>query len=92
MLAVQENKANTDRKQGLRREKKEISGILGGLHLKNVSDEILDKIIDYFIENDIKYFGTCHCTGDRFLQKIKNMEGLNGKKFVLISTGWDCEI
>lgn len=49
-----------------RRTNKKIYGLIGGLHLRKASDERLNAVINYFKENNIEHFATCHCTGDRF--------------------------
>ena len=53
------------------RTKKNIYGIIGGLHLSKAEDERIDKVLDYFIKNDIKFFGVSHCTGEKFIEKLK---------------------
>lgn len=50
---------------------KNIYGIVGGLHLSKASDERMDKVLDYFIKNNIKFFGVSHCTGEHFIEKLK---------------------
>lgn len=40
-----------------------IYAILGGTHLVKEDDEKINKVIEYFIDNDIKTLAACHCTG-----------------------------
>lgn len=40
-----------------------IHAVVGGTHLIREDDEKINKVIDYFKENDIKVIGACHCTG-----------------------------
>lgn len=66
-----------------RRTGKKIYGIIGGLHLTKASDERMDKVLKYFAENEIKFFGVSHCTGDKFIEKLKKISD----NFVYNSTG-----
>ena len=56
-----------------RRTGKNIYGIIGGLHLKKASDERMDAVLKYFIDNNIKFFRVSHCTGKNFIEKLKNI-------------------
>ena len=62
---------------------KKIYGIIGGLHLSKANEERMDKVLDYFIKNDIKFFGVSHCTGDKFIEKLKKVTN----NFIYNSTG-----
>lgn len=66
-----------------RRTGKKIYGIIGGLHLSKAGDERMDLVLKYFAENDIKFFGVSHCTGDKFIEKLKKITD----NFVYNSTG-----
>lgn len=70
-----------------RRETKKIYGIIGGLHLKRADEKRMDDVINYFIENDIQYFGVCHCTGEKFIEKIKKLEYFKDKVIKASNTG-----
>ena len=39
----------------------QIYGVLGGLHLLNVSDDILRELGEYFRSENIEYLAPCHC-------------------------------
>lgn len=54
-----------------RRTNKKIFGIIGGLHLSKAENSRIEKVIDYFIANEIKFLGVSHCTGDLFIEKLK---------------------
>lgn len=53
--------------------KKNIYGIIGGLHLKKASDKKIDIILKYFLENNIKFFRVSHCTGEKFVQRLSEI-------------------
>lgn len=62
---------------------KKIYGIIGGLHLSKSDEERMDKVLEYFVKNDIKFFGVSHCTGEKFIEKLK----LVNDNFVYNNTG-----
>ena len=62
---------------------KKIYGIVGGLHLTKASDERMDAVLNYFKETGIEFFAVSHCTGDKFIEKLKTITD----NFVYNSTG-----
>ncbi|WP_456416954.1 MBL fold metallo-hydrolase [Methanocaldococcus sp.] len=50
----------------------EIKGVLGGFHLVSVSDEYLNKIVDYFKSQDF-WIMPMHCTGFKALTKLSQL-------------------
>lgn len=62
---------------------KKIYGIIGGLHLSKASDERIEKVLNYFKENNIEFLGTSHCTGKKVCDILKN----ENEDFVYNSTG-----
>lgn len=66
-----------------KRTNKKIYGIIGGLHLTKASDERMEKVLEYFKEKDIKFFGVSHCTGEKFIEKLKSINN----NFVYNNTG-----
>lgn len=50
---------------------KNIYGIIGGLHLSRANPDRINKTIEYFKENNIKFLGTSHCTGINFINELK---------------------
>lgn len=56
------------------RSKEKIIGVIGGLHLTKASNMRINKVLKYFMDNDIKYFGTSHCTGENFLNKVMTLK------------------
>ena len=41
-----------------------IHAILGGLHLKDAPEELKERTLRYFVEQDIEILRGCHCTGN----------------------------
>ncbi|RQD77897.1 MAG: MBL fold metallo-hydrolase [Candidatus Syntrophonatronum acetioxidans] len=39
------------------------AALLGGTHLINAGEEVLENLVNGIMERDIKYLGVCHCTG-----------------------------
>ena len=66
-----------------RRTGKKIYGIIGGLHLTKASEERMEAVLKYFSENDIKFFGVSHCTGEKFIEKLKKIND----NFIYNATG-----
>lgn len=62
---------------------KKIYGIAGGLHLTKASDERMDAVLNYFKETGIEFFAVSHCTGDKFIEKLKTITD----NFIYNSTG-----
>ena len=62
---------------------KKIYGIAGGLHLTKASDERMNAVLNYFKETGIEFFAVSHCTGDKFIEKLKTITD----NFVYNSTG-----
>ena len=62
---------------------KKIYGIVGGLHLTKASDERMNAVLNYFKETGIEFFAVSHCTGDKFIEKLKTITD----NFVYNSTG-----
>lgn len=65
------------------RTKKKIYGIIGGLHLSKASDERIEKVLQYFDECNIEFFGVSHCTGEKVTKILKE----NKKNFIYNNTG-----
>lgn len=63
--------------------RKKVNGVIGGLHLSKVSDDKLNRVVNFFKENDINYFAISHCTGDKIIEKIK----ANGIEIIKNNTG-----
>ena len=62
---------------------KKIYGIMGGLHLSKASDERIEKVLKYFDECDIDFFGVSHCTGEKVTKILKETK----KNFIYNNTG-----
>ena len=62
---------------------KKIYGIVGGLHLTKASDERMEAVLNYFKETGIEFFAVSHCTGDKFIEKLKTITD----NFIYNSTG-----
>ena len=62
---------------------KKIYGIAGGLHLTKASDERMEAVLNYFKETGIEFFAVSHCTGDKFIEKLKTITD----NFIYNSTG-----
>ena len=62
---------------------KKIYGIIGGLHLTKADDKRMEAVLKYFKDNDIKFFAVSHCTGDKFIEKLK----AENNNFIYNSTG-----
>jgi len=61
-----------------------ISMIIGGFHLKDVSINAVENLIGDLKEEGIKRFAPCHCTGDR---QIKVFEKMCGGDFIKVGSG-----
>lgn len=66
-----------------RRTGKKIYGIMGGLHLSKASDDRIEKVLKYFDECNIEFFGVSHCTGEKVTKILKETK----KDFVYNNTG-----
>lgn len=62
---------------------KKIYGIIGGLHLSKASDERIEKVLNYFDECNIEFFGVSHCTGEKVTKILKESK----KNFIYNNTG-----
>lgn len=65
------------------RTQKKIYGIIGGLHLSKASDERIEKVLNYFDECNIEFFGVSHCTGEKVTKILKESK----KNFIYNNTG-----
>lgn len=65
------------------RTQKKIYGIIGGLHLSKASDERIEKVLNYFDECNIEFFGVSHCTGEKVTKILKESR----KNFIYNNTG-----
>ncbi|WP_289103801.1 MBL fold metallo-hydrolase [uncultured Fusobacterium sp.] len=65
------------------RTQKKIYGIIGGLHLSKASDERIEKVLKYFDECNIEFFGVSHCTGEKVTKILRE----NKKNFIYNNTG-----
>lgn len=65
------------------RTQKKIYGIIGGLHLSKASDERIEKVLNYFDECNIEFFGVSHCTGEKITKILKESK----KNFIYNNTG-----
>lgn len=65
------------------RTQKKIYGIIGGLHLSKASDERIEKILKYFDECNIEFFGVSHCTGEKVTKILRESK----KNFIYNNTG-----
>lgn len=54
--------------------KKNIYGVIGGLHLSRASDDRIKKTAQYFLDKNIKFLAVSHCTGDKALNYFKNLD------------------
>ncbi len=54
----------------IKRTNMNIYGLVGGTHLVKEDDEKINKIIDFFKEENIKIIGACHCTGKQGLTML----------------------
>lgn len=50
---------------------KKVNGVIGGLHLSKVSDDDLNRVVNFFKENNINYFAISHCSGNKIITKLK---------------------
>lgn len=66
-----------------RRTGKKIYGIMGGLHLSKASDERIEKVLKYFNDCNIEFFGVSHCTGEKVTKILKETK----KNFIYNNTG-----
>lgn len=57
-----------------RRTNKKIYGIIGGLHLTKASAERIKTVMRYFEENEIKFLGVSHCTGEEAVNIFKTSD------------------
>ena len=62
---------------------KKIYGIIGGLHLSKASDERIEKVLKYFDECNIEFFGVSHCTGEKVTKILRESK----KNFIYNNTG-----
>ncbi len=64
-----------------------IIGLIGGLHLKNPTEEQLDRTVNYLKTLELDSIHACHCTGLRAkiaISKVKNVEEVgSGYSFVI---------
>ena len=64
---------------------KPISHIIGGFHMASASDKRIQKTIEYLEKldkyNDMLYLFPIHCTGELFLQKVKEASFENIKAY-----------
>lgn len=65
------------------RTQKKIYGIIGGLHLSKASDERIEKVLNYFDECNIEFFGVSQCTGEKVTKILKESK----KNFIYNNTG-----
>ncbi len=65
------------------RTQKKIYGIIGGLHLSKASDERIKKVLKYFDECNIEFFGVSHCTGEKVTKILRESK----KNFIYNNTG-----
>ena len=65
------------------RTQKKIYGIIGGLHLSKASDERIEKVLNYFDECNIEFFGVSHCTGEKVTKILRESK----KNFIYNNTG-----
>lgn len=65
------------------RTQKKIYGIVGGLHLSKASDERIEKVLKYFDECNIEFFGVSHCTGEKVTKILRESK----KNFIYNNTG-----
>lgn len=65
------------------RTQKKIYGIIGGLHLSKSSDERIEKVLKYFDECNIEFFGVSHCTGEKVTKILRESK----KNFIYNNTG-----
>lgn len=65
------------------RTQKKIYGIIGGLHLSKASDERIEKVLKYFDECNIEFFGVSHCTGEKVTKILRESK----KNFIYSNTG-----
>jgi 7,8-dihydropterin-6-yl-methyl-4-(beta-D-ribofuranosyl)aminobenzene 5'-phosphate synthase len=65
------------------RTQKKIYGIIGGLHLSKASDERIEKVLKYFDECNIEFFGVSHCTGEKVTKILRESK----KNFIYNNTG-----
>lgn len=50
-----------------------IVDIIGGLHLVDMDEDRLDKICEYFREQDLKQLHVCHCTGLKAKERLSKI-------------------
>ena len=65
------------------RTQKKIYGLIGGLHLSKASDERIEKVLKYFDECNIEFFGVSHCTGEKVTKILRESK----KNFIYNNTG-----
>lgn len=69
--------------------KKNVYLVMGGFHLKGMSEEKVDRIIEEFKREDVQKVGPCHCSGNlarRLFQETYN------ENFILVGAGKIIEI
>lgn len=69
------------------RTQKKIYGIIGGLHLSKASDERIEKVLKYFDECNIEFFGVSHCTGEKVTKILRESLRESKKNFIYNNTG-----
>ena len=50
---------------------KKVDGIIGGLHLSHAPAEKIDGTIDFIKNNNIKFLGISHCTGENVINQLE---------------------
>ena len=76
---------NGMRKTGIHK----VHAVLGGMHLKNSSDEKIDKIVSALKEIEFDYLFPLHCTGFNAISKFKHEFG---DKIQLLNVGDTVEV
>lgn len=51
---------------------KKVSGIIGGLHLSHAPAEKIEGTIDFIKNNNIRFLGISHCTGENVITQLEN--------------------
>ena len=64
--------------------KNRVYAVLGGFHLMNIDDKILQLTVDALKDFDLSFIGPCHCTGKK---AIKNINEVYGEQCVPLHTG-----
>lgn len=63
---------------------KEVTKVLGGIHLNSNTKEYVDKVIESLISSGVKHAAFCHCSGDYVINKCISDERL---EYSEIATG-----